>query len=785
MKLQTNVFPITNLSDFKLHYRLVRVSGLRPDQVEYFQNRQHLEKHLSYLLHQPVLVVERDGVPHLAVPRDVHAVPADVQLVRLVVQLELLEEPYEIDLAQVSSANAAIALRFLRFMLQAPLSRDDRLWQPAAGRPFFVRTPARAHDGVEKYFGFKVRPMLLPGGLGLCVDTTSCYVSSSPLPADLSHDQFVQKWKNSHCVYRFGHRWYQIQARARADRSVADYAFVVDGRRWSLLDFVRDHTRRPLPIDLANLTSAAAVVTYVDNRGVEKGAPAPLCYPVIDTSRAAVARQHGDTILAPAERRRQTIELADKYLQQLSFGAATLRISHEPSVIDHQVAALPELRFGNGVTLKSGGPARIGEYSKNRLRLLRDRAAGSFVKGPFDRQYLLLPRSVADAFGPRFLSDLSNAVAEIVGDQFPYAPQVVPYDDSCKRTFAQQGPAIRAAIEAGCGMPGYALVMIHRTTDRYHRDEDQLAAMVTRELYERDIHGAVIHSDTASRSYREVRKEDGRLEYEIVPASRTKLSGYLRNVALSKVLLTNQKWPFTLETPLHADVTVGIDVKLNTCGMLVVADRGRTIRSYSRTSQQRERLLPSQMTKYLCEILRDASVQSPVSSFVLHRDGRVFASEIAGIRAALSKLQSEGIVTQDCRWAVLQISKTGPAPLRLYQDVMERGQTRVDNPTVGTIVRIGDSEAYVCSTGAPLLRNGTANPLHVEMVAGNADFQHCLEDLYALTALTWTQPDGCSRQPITISLNDRILSDRASDYNADLLEFEDSGGDTASSEEVA
>jgi hypothetical protein len=84
-----------------------------------------------------------------------------------------------------------------------------------------------------------------------------------------------------------------------------------------------------------------------------------------------------------------------------------------------------------------------------------------------------------------------------------------------------------------------------------------------------------------------------------------------------------------------------------------------------------------------------------------------------------------------------------------------------------------------------LLRNGTANPLHVEMVAGNADFQHCLEDLYALTALTWTQPDGCSRQPITISLNDRILSDRASDYNADALEFEESGGDVSSSEEVA
>jgi hypothetical protein len=81
------------------------------------------------------------------------------------------------------------------------------------------------------------------------------------------------------------------------------------------------------------------------------------------------------------------------------------------------------------------------------------------------------------------------------------------------------------------------------------------------------------------------------------------------------------------------------------------------------------------------------------------------------------------------------------------------------------------SEAYICSTGAPLLRTGTANPLHVEMVAGNADFEHCLEDLYWLSALTWTQPDGCTRNPITVTLNDRVLVDRASEYNSDELDF--------------
>ena len=156
MKLQTNIFPITNLREFKLLYRLVRVSGLRPDQPDYFQNRSHLEKHLSYLLRQPVLAIERDGAPHLAVPHDVHVMPAEIQLVRLIVQLQVLETPYEIDLSHLSSDAAPIALRFVRFMLQAPLSRDDRLWQPAAGRPFFIREPIILKNGVANYRGLNI-----------------------------------------------------------------------------------------------------------------------------------------------------------------------------------------------------------------------------------------------------------------------------------------------------------------------------------------------------------------------------------------------------------------------------------------------------------------------------------------------------------------------------------------------------------------------------------------------------------------------------------------------------
>jgi hypothetical protein len=50
-----------------------------------------------------------------------------------------------------------------------------------------------------------------------------------------------------------------------------------------------------------------------------------------------------------------------------------------------------------------------------------------------------------------------------------------------------------------------------------------------------------------------------------------RLSGYLRNVALNKILLTNERWPFVLSSNLETDLTIGIDVKHNTVGFTLVS----------------------------------------------------------------------------------------------------------------------------------------------------------------------------------------------------------------------
>ena len=46
-----------------------------------------------------------------------------------------------------------------------------------------------------------------------------------------------------------------------------------------------------------------------------------------------------------------------------------------------------------------------------------------------------------------------------------------------------------------------------------------------------------------------------------------------------------------------------------------------------------------------------------------------------------------------------------------------------------------------------------------------------MEDFYYLSTLAWTRPEDCTRNPITIKLNDRYLGEEATEYDVDVLDI--------------
>ena len=96
----------------------------------------------------------------------------------------------------------------------------------------------------------------------------------------------------------------------------------------------------------------------------------------------------------------------------------------------------------------------------------------------------------------------------------------------------------------------------------------------------------------------------------------------------------------------------------------------------------------------------------------------------------------------------------------------------VENPMVGNWIPTSPDEGYVCTTGHPFRIPGTSNPLHIRRAAGDMPVEHCLSDVFSLSCLTWTRPEGATRLPISIKLCDRILFDEAAEYDQDAIEFE-------------
>lgn len=613
--------------------------------------------------------------------------------------------------------------------------------------------------------------------MGFCVDARHKMVARSPLPVRLTRSEF-RRYRGQHCIYRFGHRWYDVQLHEYSDLTVTETRVPDGDEELSLIDYILRISQKPLPRELADLPHDASVIHYLTNQGQTRSAPAGLCYPVIDTQGAEAGRSHRETILHPFERREFISQFVSQHLQNLRFGNTQVQVSPKPVLVPQRMFMPPDIEFGGQRVLSARGSAgathaSLDNLGRARAGLLRDRDAGFYVRDRLDRQYLFLPQSVHDSFGPQFISDLRSKVDELYPQGGGYNPIVVPYNDRGPRTFVDQGREILKAAEAECRKSGFALVMVHDTENRRVRQHDQLAALVIREFRKFDVWAAVNHSAMGHGCY-ELAHHHGQPYYRVRQDKCSRFQGYLRNVALNKVLLTSEKWPFVLATPLHADLTLGIDVKHHTAGFTLVTRLGNNVRTLCRESNQKERLLADQVRKHFCEIVgKELALHEPVRTIVVHRDGRVWQSELDGLHKGLQALKDERVLPADATLTILEISKSSPAPLRLF-DITGGGdrRDRVQNPQVGCYHMAG-RDGFVCATGRAFPREGTVRPLHVRHVEGPLLLEKCLEDVYSLTTLAWTRPEDCTRHPITIKLTDRRLGEDASEYDADALEFEE------------
>ena len=530
-----------------------------------------------------------------------------------------------------------------------------------------------------------------------------------------------------------------------------------------------------------------SVIGYKTNRREDRAMPAGLCYQIYRASDEGMGSLHKKSLLCPSIRINKARGFVGYHLSRVKFDQINLKVSKIPIEVERKMFDLPDLTYGNSQTLSLRGTSgaiktTLENYGKMRLQLLSDRRAGFFETDPLGKQYLMrgLPQSVIDSYGEKFQSDLNSMMETFFPQESSFEPEIIAYNDRVKMTFAHQGNAIREAIENHKPLPGHAVIMIHPVVKRDLRDEDQLASVAIRKLAEFDVRGAVIHSTTTARSYVMIRDKKGIPCYVERGDRRQRgiLKGYLQNVVLNKILLNNERWAFVLGTRLHADLVIGIDVKDNTAGITVIGSNGEKIKSFCRKSSQKEQLTDAQIEKWLTKIIEDeVSVRLKKGSkalrhIVIHRDGQIWKCEIKGAEKAIKNLKKLGTLTSEVCLTIVEIPKNLQTPMRFFDtEAGGNGYTSIENPEIGLYEILDDTEGFVCTTGRTFPRKGTVEPLCVKRVSGDLSIEQCMEDIFYLSALALTKPDDCSRYPLSIKLNDRALTDVATAFNEDDLEY--------------
>jgi hypothetical protein len=796
MNYETNIFRIENLEKLTADYVLFEIIGLNGVDDDFDNNIQYIVKKLSYSLKHPVTTINKSGKPFLVVRNEreiIAKVPSEYLVKRdEIVYFQKVDEIFKLDFVNYTDATKPIILRFLQFDIQTEMNKNTRLWQPSSGEAFFSKD-AEIQGEVSIYNGFLVRAVEMPsGGFGCAVDITKKYIATNPLKVNLTRTEFKNRGiKKSHLMYQYGNNRYEIRADEFSDLNASQYKFKrpSDGELVTLLNDTKDKFKGFMSPMVANLPDDAAVLIYRTNDDQERRVIAGLCYKVYDTEDPQVMKLHKKSIIIPFYRRRLARTVFHNYFKNLMYGQIKLQIGAKPVIVKKQVFTAPDVVFGNETTLSVRGtqgaiPATMETLGRKRKHLLSDTNVGFYTQATFEKQYFVIPETIFNMYGSEkyFLHHLIEQVNKMHPTEKGWKPEVITYDNRNKKNAVDIGFEILQKIKENTKGKngGYAVVMLPSGVERIKRQHDDLAALVVSEcLSEYNITASIMHSNTLDECYLH-RSDNGQSTYFVKRELQGKYSGYVSGVAINQVLLNNERWPYVLNTPLHADLTIGIDVKKQIAGFTFVDKNSKNILTKFDKSNNKEKLSAAQMVKMLVKGIELLStyVDYPINNIVVHRDGRLFQPEKNGIIKAIQVLKEKGTLTSSCSINIIEIPKHSIIPFRLFEvtkdyDIYkEKSDNRaVLNPQIGSFVLVNKKEAFLCTTGREFHHGGSSNPLYIKYESGDMKLENILEDLYFLSCLAFTKPDDCSRFPITIKITDRRINTLGSNFELEELDI--------------
>lgn len=678
----------------------------------------------------------------------------------LVVPLRLMPNVTEISLNNPSEDDQQIVTSFIDFSIRSTLHADEeRLWKGNSPYIFYTKKAlplaGRAND-VALYPGFSCRVQFVPNiGFGLVIDTLSVFTDSRTLAQRIIAGEDWRTWVRRHFVYEFGNGWYFIQLRKVEKKSVKDAQFTDPrtGVTTNLFDYLNDRWADRKPERLQALTQDDLAVTYGSpTQQGEKYAAASLIRLRYKTNEEAAQNHHRETIIEPQDRMDDLQKIIGVYLDgKAKLETTVLKIDSQPASVPYRVFPIPSQRFGHGRVLSCPqmSPQNIEDSWRKRKNWLRDSNIGILSRDDgITSQFLLIPSSLTDDedIVDQIEQDFKGAVQEYC--PVPYNPKLVIWDDEKAKTIPQIRATLtelkRSMVNAGTSC---AIVILPggRSKAEIGKIRRHIKKVLSPEVRTKCVQASELIRRMQSADKGD-NKADGRYQ------------SYLTYTALD-ILVTSGYRLWALNEPLNYDLYIGIDVLNNTAGFTFVGAGGAICRFVSSQSDQKEQLSAEQVADVLGKHLRDIIPRLKEilghlpRHIVIHRDGRWFNPESRGFNSITDRLYHEGLLPENVVKGVVEIQKTNAQRWRLFA----RDKAQILNPIVSAHCIFTSKQGIICTTGVPGRIPGTVKPLLANIAEGSLDIEKVLRDIYWLSVLAWSKPDGVQSLPITIKLADDWL----------------------------
>jgi hypothetical protein len=461
---------------------------------------------------------------------------------------------------------------------------------------------------------------------------------------------------------------------------------------------------------------------------------------------AITQEEHSETIIEPDEREalmhrvRQFLDGGDAYGQ-------TIRLAEEPFDAERlkKTILLPpavRVRSADGGQEFLPAPTQATEEalrSRGRDRLDRVRKNGFLERRPLF-PLLAWPIARGRHGGAKIKEDL-----ELI-----WSEQGIK--ESFEPVYYSQVDDIRRAVEDG---RGNVVLAVLPEPSSWARNKDNTHERIKRAL---EVPSQCINIDhTRPRKYLhqswdEMRRAD------------RGLARRLRNtyeMALGSLLVKHHWFPFAPASPFHYNVQVGLDVGgvHNTAAMACVGYGFRRpwdgllfLPDEIPIDVQKKEPIPTGCLfsglLRLFELVQSQIVSEgsrpDYEKAAFYLDGKLLGAgdewnKLHALRRLHEELANRQWVTRESVWTVVEVLKPAEG-WRVF-----RNAAGIENPVVGGCIFPYEDEqaALVCTTGAPYLTQGTAQPLMVRVsdVFGRSERDEALQDLFWQCDMCFTKPD--------------------------------------------